>query len=375
MNKYLFILGIVGTALLSACSSDDLTMVLSPDEEEAIVVKAGQDSDVPIALGVGTGRAITRKPLNSEEGLFVTPNGQYLGVYCLATGIQEGAPTIKNVIPTTDEDVKWNGSCRYANWLNNVPAKVTTDGSTSAVTFEKECYYPFGNWYHYDFFAYYPRQEQADPEGGPYAIGTHTFARSCYVVFEIDGKQDIIWGKTTLPATDATDAFSSKYFREHDLADAPQYTFNHLLTQLEFHLKPFEDDITKLSEYKLTDVKLTNVYNHLLLWIACKTEDTHTAGTLEPIGSKTETGIKVWNSDDTDPFDGGAEIAVVPTLPATETLVCYAMLRPKDISGMKVHIKMKKSGGEEIERDITLSSPEGGFNAGSKYKVNIDLKK
>ena len=375
MNKYLFILGLVGTALLSACSSDDLAMVLSPEEEETIVVEAGKDSDVPITLGVGRGRAITRTPIESDpNSLFSTPEGLYIGVSCFATGIQDGAPKISK-IPTSDENIKWSPAYftyyPYANWLDNVPAKVTSNGITSGITFldastlptetPKVYYYPFGNWYHYDFFAYYPRQ----------AIVT-TIAKSSYVDFTITGKEDIIWGKTTPPATDA---FSSKYYRENPLAEIPQFTFNHLLTQLEIHLKPLEADKTELSsqDYKLTDVKLTNVYNHLRLWIACKTEDNHTMGTLEPTGSKTE--IKVWNSDDTDPFNGGAEIAVVPTLPATETLVCYAMLRPQDISGMKVHVKMKKSGGVEIERDITLPSPEGGFKAGSKYKVSIELKK
>ena len=375
MNKYLFILGLVGTALISACSADDLTTVLSPEEEEAIVVEAGKDSDVPITLGVGVGRAMTRTPIESDvNSLFNTPDAQYFGVSCFATGIQDGAPKIGK-IPTSDENIKWSPAYfttyPYANWLDNVPAKVASDGTKSVITFldastlptetNKVYYYPFGNWYHYDFFAYYPRQ----------AIVT-TIAKSSYVDFTITGKEDLIWGKTTPPATDA---FSSKYFRENPLAEIPQFTFNHLLTQLEIHLKPLEADKTELSsqDYKLTDVKLTNVYNHLRLWIACKTEDNHTMGTLEPTGSKTE--IKVWKSDDTGPFNGGAEIAVVPTLPETETLVCYAMLRPQDISGMKVHVKMKKSGGEEIERDITLPSPVGGFKAGSKYEVSIELKK
>ena len=373
MNKYIFILGLVGTALLSACSSDDLAMVLSPEEEETIVVEAGKDSDVPITLGVGMGRAITRTPIESDaNSLFNTPDGQYFGVSCLATGIQDGAPKISK-IPANDEGIKWSAAYYttypYANWFENVPAKVTSNSTQSVITLldaltlptSKDYYYPFGNWYHYDFFAYYPRQ-----------ASINTIAKSSYVDFTITGKEDLIWGKTTPPATDA---FSSKYFREDPLAEIPQFTFNHLLTQLEIHLKPLEADKTELSsqDYKLTDVKLTNVYNHLRLWIACKTEDNHTMGTLEPTGSKTE--IKVWKSDDTDPFNGGAEIAVVPALPATETLVCYAMVRPQDISGMKVHIKMKKSGGGEIERDITLSSPEGGFKAGSKYKVSIELKK
>ena len=66
MNKYLFILGIVGTALLTACSSDDLTTVLLPEEERTLVVEAGKDSDVPITLGVSSSRGLTRAVVNPD---------------------------------------------------------------------------------------------------------------------------------------------------------------------------------------------------------------------------------------------------------------------------------------------------------------------
>ena len=95
MNKYLFILGLVGTALFSACSADDLTTVLPPEEEEAIVVEAGKDSDVPIALGARTERGMTRAPLDPDgAGNFETPDGQFIGVFCLAGGRQTGAPSV-----------------------------------------------------------------------------------------------------------------------------------------------------------------------------------------------------------------------------------------------------------------------------------------
>ena len=89
MNKYLFILGIVGTALLTACSSDDLTTVLLPEEERTLVVEAGKDSDVPITLGVSSSRGFTRAVVNPDaSGNFKTEEGKYLGVFCLATDIQ-----------------------------------------------------------------------------------------------------------------------------------------------------------------------------------------------------------------------------------------------------------------------------------------------
>lgn len=75
MKKYLFILGIVGTALFTACSTADDLVAEKPIEtppveepkETAIIVEASQDSEEPITLGVGQSRGYTRTPLNSKD--------------------------------------------------------------------------------------------------------------------------------------------------------------------------------------------------------------------------------------------------------------------------------------------------------------------
>ena len=141
MNKYLFIIGFAGMALFSACStSDELAAdipIPSPgltEEEKALIVEAGKDSDVPITLGsVANSRAMTRTPIEPEIGttLFTTPANQYLGVFCLAQGKQAGAPSL---VPN-DANILWNSS-EYAKWLDNVPAKVLkhTAGDASPIT-------------------------------------------------------------------------------------------------------------------------------------------------------------------------------------------------------------------------------------------------
>ena len=169
MNKYLYILGLVGTAFLSACSSDDLTTVLSPEEERALVVEAGMDSDIPITLGsLGNGRALTRSPLESTDFQI---SGGNLSVYCLATGIQAGSPNI-SAIPASADDIVWNDPNKIANWLVNKPAIVSYYNGTGASPIPgvsgpysyiqfwkdgdvKERFYPYGNWYSYDLFAFY----------------------------------------------------------------------------------------------------------------------------------------------------------------------------------------------------------------------------
>ena len=143
MKKYLFIFGLVGTALFTACStSDELAAdipIPSPgltEEEKALIVEAGKDSDVPITLGsVANSRATTRTPIDSDDGtdLFeiTGSNDQYLGVFCLAQGKQAGAPSL---VPD-NANILWNSS-EYAKWLDNVPAIVLKHnaGDASPIT-------------------------------------------------------------------------------------------------------------------------------------------------------------------------------------------------------------------------------------------------
>jgi hypothetical protein len=95
MNKYLYIFGFAGVALFSACSnSDDLSIVdssaVDKAKESVLIYEAGQDSEVPITLGIGQSRGYTRKPLESVEGgIFSTEEGKYLGVFCLAVDYQD----------------------------------------------------------------------------------------------------------------------------------------------------------------------------------------------------------------------------------------------------------------------------------------------
>ena len=125
MKKYLFILGLVGTALFTACSSaDDLVADIPSqgltEEERALVVEAGKDSDVPIMLGLVGGRSsgMTRTPIESDGDDLFTIGGGQLGVFCLAAGKQPDAP---GFVPTT---IDWETD-NLATWLNNVPASVT----------------------------------------------------------------------------------------------------------------------------------------------------------------------------------------------------------------------------------------------------------
>ena len=416
MNKYLFILGFAGMALFSACStSDELAAdipIPSPgltEEEKALIVEAGKDSDVPITLGtVANSRATTRLPIDSDDGtnLFETPDGQYLGVFCLARGKQEGAPDF------IGDDVKWStayaSSFPYANWKDNVPAKVVKydndpsspikggeDKKYSYVQFMKDdlsdtkvYYYPFGNWYYYDFYAYYPRQASVT-----------TNAESCSVRYEIDGSQDIIWGQALggnqsvvdMATSTTVKAYSSKYLRLRkenisgtDYDVVPGLTFNHKLTQFTFSVKAH--DATHAAqlytkEFKLKSLKLLNVYKKLQLIIASK-DDNLTAGELSIYDtSSTSYGdISVKNAtDDSDPLSTSISVATAAD-DVDPKGVGYVIVPSSEMIAGKTHdkylvsIELEQRSGEEVPNTIIqLTPPAGGFLAGSKYQITIDI--
>ena len=115
MKKYLFIFGLVGTALFTACStSDDLmaeepsvTPVVDQTKEASLIIDAAQNSDIPISIGVGSNRGFTRAVVNPDaSGNFTTEAGKYLGVFCLATDIQSNID--ESVIPEVIRTNNWN---------------------------------------------------------------------------------------------------------------------------------------------------------------------------------------------------------------------------------------------------------------------------
>ena len=313
MNKYLFILGFVGTALFTACSTaDDLVAEdpngTPPDEttkETTLIVEASQNSEIPITLGVGQSRGYTRAPIDptnvDEEtkfGNFETEDGRYLGVFCLATDYQElfkDNPPIEN--NWTDND-----DTGLIMRMKNVPAKVAYNGTTLTYdvifpNFSSEdplvdvYYYPMGNWMKYNFYAYYPWQDEE------LYNKTLTFKNNRVLekYYEIDGSQDIIWGMADpaavidegdeLPAE--AKPFCAKYYRwrknhipaEKTIANYyPELKFYHKLAQFRFFVKAAKasdnpsdhtilDKLTAMN-MQVTDMYIGNAINRLELVVA-----------------------------------------------------------------------------------------------------------
>lgn len=341
MNKYLFILGFVGTALFTACStSDDLTAEKIPvtpveePKETTLVVEARQNSEIPITLGAGSGRAMTRAPFDNETDEFSTPfdpddpsKNRYIGVFCLATGYQplyEANPPIEN---------NWtnNDATGLIMRMNNVPAIVdhssvrfpNIPSLSTANQLADVYYYPMGNWMKYNFYAYYPWQD----EGVDSRTLTFKNNRVLEKYYEIDGSQDIIWGKAdpehaepvTSAATDAA-PYCAKYVRlkkgegasEDDYL--PKMAFEHKLVQFRFFVKAalkdsenpndhtIRDNLINLNT-QVTDMYIGNAINRLELVVADQSAEYD--GELFWFGNSVrleEMRIKT-NGADTDRFD------------------------------------------------------------------------
>ena len=143
MKKYLFILGLVGTALFSACSTADDLVSEKPNEappveepkETAIIVEASQDSEEPITLGIGQSRGYTRTPLDTDVdegfGNFKTESNRFIGVFCLATGTQTGVSNIPDAVASNHWSADASGGLGgLLVKLKDVPAIVRYSSST-----------------------------------------------------------------------------------------------------------------------------------------------------------------------------------------------------------------------------------------------------
>ena len=436
MKNYLFILGLVGTALFTACSTaDDLISEdpngTPPDDqatETALIAEASQNSDVSIALVAGQSRGYTRAPIDPTDvvdgyGKFHTEDGRYLGVFCLATGKQTGV----SYIPSSIKNCDWKESADddLVVRLCNVPAKVSADGKITFmdpdelfdVSPEEKAhywYYPMASWLRYNFYAYYPRQDDVDDEGHQTLSFTSNQAVEKY--YTIDGSQDIIWGRSypwnpeTSEEATGHDPYCAKYFRWREenleagktIADYfPVIKFEHKLVLFNFSVKANDAAVTAAGA-KVTDMYISNAIYKLSLVVANKkdTLTNHQNGKLGYIkrdGGKlpqmTRLDIKETSSIYNNRFDGTDAKAMDVTALTEENAqeVGYLMLpSPKVAEDILPDLKYRLVinfvyAGQPNVADIEMDPPlkpkenpndpdEYGFEEGKKYSILVNIK-
>lgn len=321
MKKYLFILGMAGISLFTACSTaEDVETGPTAEEINRMIIEAGMDSDVPIRLSMAPPQnisAVTRAPLESgSDKTFETVTPNCLGVFLLAQKTQVDPNT--TIGPVASSSIKWDGTTTYANILWNVPAMAAKStnwyGETvSAYTDIKFLasapatpstpygdaqvhYYPYGNWYNYYFYTYYPYQSTG--------VSCSSDGKTVKVSYTLNGSQDIISGVAVPPAAKLNDGFNAKYFRalkkaneeahsnnsdyyKVPFADRANLQLDHKLTQLRFWVKTDRAYETEGDRLRVKSIALKDVPVNWDLIVANKVADANGDVTTELLNNST----------------------------------------------------------------------------------------
>ena len=220
MNKHLWILGLMTvSATLAGCSADD---AVSSSAGDGAAVEVVGNSNVEIRLSSHSSG--TRSSVESDKnGLF---EAEGLGIFCLAEGELKVNPN--------EQPISWIPAAEnFSVWMDNVEADAVMDSEACVTSIEwtdgMKRWYPTGNWYRYQFYGYYPRVENI--------VYGET---SCQAIIDLDGTQDVIWGRTQ---SDDPDAFSAKYFRKSvaNSEEIPAMALSHKLMRLTFSCVPGAD--------------------------------------------------------------------------------------------------------------------------------------
>lgn len=395
MNKYLFFLSLAGSMLTACSSGDDLSAdeLSQAEKEAAIIAEANAASDVQIRLGFGSQSqfsSITRAPLQSDVNKnFTTPDGKYLGVFCLAQIPQ--VPTASPG-PVAEENIAWNAAATNLTYLMNAnqPASVvkltggnpnqigtaSTNDDVSEVRFidpttlastpaQKHYYYPYGNWYNYYFYAYYPYQSS----------GVTTAARKVTVNFALDGTQDVLWAKaipTTNNGDDVNKGFNAKYFRSlqtngvNDLEDLPKMGLTHNLTQLRFYVRckdpKYVTQSFSATDLQITAIKLVDMPMNWTLTVAEKDQTTN-EGKLTHTNLTLSNTVNIWhdngNGTDTEALTYASGAINVPYSAdgSSMTEVGYvmipttAMMEAAIAGGLEITNRGEETDAQSVTRD------------------------
>ena len=339
MNKSLYIISIVTAALFAGCSTSDVDQDIEErelaEQQGSLFTSATSDSEVPIRLGSGSqARNLTRSPLNSDQGtgLFATPDGKYLGVFCLAQQPQPTA-TPTHPGPVAASEIDWTNAASLMSLMTlNQPARVkrtSVGGKIGTVTTTEEVS---------EVIFRNPLKMNED---------------TTYHYVDSSEAANIIWGKAVpytdaadpkFPVTDLTTGFNARYFREKassgvtDQELLPHLAMTHNLTMLKFYVMcdDFEgyDSYVDLgtSRLQLKDMTIDRLPLNWTLTVADREGGEGTEGKLtltDPsigLGSIAVYGFEGGEYTDNNAFAGGSVEIPRTDNRAEAVLVGYAMI-------------------------------------------------
>lgn len=392
MKKLLGFASLLLIALLTACNADNLDEIV----EAGKGVQVSDDSAVPVQLCVGpssTTTSVTRAPLDTEDGNFTTPDGQYLGVFALA---QTNTPAGGQAGPVATDAIMWDGTVQYARLMWNVPTKAMktdTNPQTTLLQFldkstlnnetpSASIYsYPRNNWYNYHFYSYYPRVDDANV-----SVSNNVVTAD----YTLDGSQDIITGVATPPQAKINDGFCRQYFEDNPSSGTPQLQLNkHHLAQFRFFVcsKGYVSDETV---FQVKDITLKNVPTDWTLTIADKANKNNTGTLTSRSAAKADFPVRAMTvnaqnkmltaSDDVVYVGGHAT-----DLSTTKQCVGYAMIPPSAVVYKANHTLNRdfslsydisitiQLDDEKVTLDRTINEPVGGFIANKVYNIIVTI--
>lgn len=415
------------TTLFSACSSES---GLSQAEVQQKVDEAMKsDLDSPIALFAESNQTTESRSTieSSKDKYFQTTGKQSIGIMMVATAkikTADGTNHGQNIDwSKADQEVIVDGQPVVDKWsvyLNNEAAGVqllpysastTLDNATGSRLYWQErdnnpIYYPLGNAHKYSFYGYYPRADKKKITYKPNYI---------YVDFDakdIDGRQDIIWGKAE-PVAGIDEpydlAYSAKFFRHEANRDAddqaipPTMNFRHEMMMFTFQITaggtPLDKDV-KLQHYnaayrtRVEQIAVTNVASTIRLWLA-GTDGSHNAGDLDYKVNTTKRNMVLTDDDagnfakicpqpKSEKFPGSDEF-IPDTINVGQGIILPALSdedRAKDPYFISVTLQKLDEGGKPVGGPVShlvpvkLETLEGFSKVSYQkgYKYNIILK-
>lgn len=364
---------------LGGCSNDEPVLQPAGDETTGTADVEVITTPVEIRLGMPGVNFVTRAAFEDDEDEFD------VGVFCLAREWQNINHS-PQTISWWDQSVNPLYSSTFC-LLNNVES--TKSGQTIAWKDGQTRYYPFTQFYSYDFYAYYPYVDFGDTEN---KVDT-TEVGKVYVNYtnKLDGKTDILWGRAT---SSELYAFSAKYFRQQaNKEKIPSIQLDHMLTRLIFQVVPgasVEDeqpaDYTAASNVTVASLKVKNVVKNVSLLVADFNRDSANENGTETILGTDEPDRLIPDLDNRqtlslcgangEPFEPVNLKDVLETPSKSARLGESIMLYPENTYQIQIEL-VDSSTGEKFTPDspLELKYPAEGevFKAGCQYLITLEV--
>ena len=352
MKKNLWILGFAAASLMAGCSSNDDVLSSLQGQPDADINAGNSNVEIRLASSAGGTRSSVE---STADGLFEADG---LGIFCLAKGVQGVNPAERPIV--------WNGydELDFSVWMDNIETNAEFNADTTATELNwvdgKKRFYPVANWYTYRFYGYYPRVETI-----------YKSESRIEATIQINGTQDVIWGRTN---NNHDDAYSAKYVRNPEHADeTPGIEFEHKLMRMTFSIVPGPDakgEYDAALTMGVKSIKVKDVPTQLNLVIADRNDAT-AEGKVTFDWDNNLADFDLLDADDA-PFGEDHWVQM------EETRIGQGILLPvpdeqKDDQHYYVEIVLKDKEGNEFISEHPIELQSSKYEAGKSYNVKMTI--